>query len=145
MKLDADEKRLLASVERGEWKSAGDRKRETSRYAGYARTTLRQDRPPNIRLTSEAVATPAEPITPRLLNRASSGKVQKLGKATASAPLSDVCSSIEPIWMLSSNRENAVDGGHGRWALPRRARLRSAHGAKTHRTHARDTVRAGLV
>lgn len=68
MKLDADEKRLLASVERGEWKSAGDRKRETSRYAGYARTTLRQDRPPNIRLTSEAVATPAEPITPRLLN-----------------------------------------------------------------------------
>jgi hypothetical protein len=68
MKLDADEKRLLASVERGEWKSSGGRKRGTSRYAGYARTTLRQDRPPNVRLTSKAVATPAEPITPRLLN-----------------------------------------------------------------------------
>ena len=28
MKIDADEKELLDSVERGEWKSAGGRKRE---------------------------------------------------------------------------------------------------------------------
>lgn len=68
MTLDADEKQLLASVERGEWTSADGRKRETSRYAGYARATLRKGRPPNIRLTSKAVATPTEPITPRLLN-----------------------------------------------------------------------------
>jgi len=29
MKIDADEKELLKSVERGEWKSAGGGKRET--------------------------------------------------------------------------------------------------------------------
>ena len=68
MKLDADEKQLLASVERGEWSSAGGRKREAARFAPYARATLRKERPLNIRLTSRAVATPAEPITPRLLN-----------------------------------------------------------------------------
>lgn len=45
MKLDADEKQLLASVERGEWKSVGGTKRK--RYAGYATATLRKDRPLN--------------------------------------------------------------------------------------------------
>jgi hypothetical protein len=68
LKLDADEKQLLASVERGEWTSTAGGKRETSRYAGFARATLRKDRPLNIRLTSKAVAAPAEPVTPRLLN-----------------------------------------------------------------------------
>ncbi len=67
MKLDADEKQLLASVDRGEWKSVGGTKRQSPRYARYATATLRKDRPLNI-LTSKAVATPAEPITPRLLN-----------------------------------------------------------------------------
>jgi hypothetical protein len=33
MKIDADEKELLKSVERGEWKSAGGGKRERTRYA----------------------------------------------------------------------------------------------------------------
>ena len=33
MKIDADEKKLLESVERGEWKSAGGGKRERSRFA----------------------------------------------------------------------------------------------------------------
>lgn len=68
VKLDAEEKQLLASVEGGEWKSAGGTKRETSRYAGYARAKLRESRPLNARLTSKALATPPEPITPRLLN-----------------------------------------------------------------------------
>jgi hypothetical protein len=36
MKLDTDEKELLASVERGEWKSAGGGKRERTRYATAA-------------------------------------------------------------------------------------------------------------
>jgi len=31
MKIDADEKELLVSVERGEWKSAGGGKRERTR------------------------------------------------------------------------------------------------------------------
>jgi len=36
MKIDADEKELLESVERGEWKSAGGGKRERPRYSRYA-------------------------------------------------------------------------------------------------------------
>jgi hypothetical protein len=37
MKLDADEKELLDSVERGEWKSAKGGKRERSRYSDTSR------------------------------------------------------------------------------------------------------------
>ena len=39
MKIDADEKELLESVERGEWKSAGGGKRERTRYSRYAKAT----------------------------------------------------------------------------------------------------------
>ena len=45
MKIDADEKELLESVERGEWKSAaGGGKRERTRYSRYAKATFRKDR-----------------------------------------------------------------------------------------------------
>jgi hypothetical protein len=37
MKPDADEKELLESVERGEWKSASGGKRERARYSRYAK------------------------------------------------------------------------------------------------------------
>jgi len=40
MKLDADEKELLESVERGEWKSAGGGKRERARYSRYTKATF---------------------------------------------------------------------------------------------------------
>ena len=53
MKLDADEKELLDSVERGEWKSAGGGKRERARYSRYAKATFRKDRRLNIRLSSK--------------------------------------------------------------------------------------------
>jgi predicted DNA binding CopG/RHH family protein len=53
MKLDADEKELLESVERGEWKSAGGGKRDRTRYARYAKATFRKDRRLNIRLSSK--------------------------------------------------------------------------------------------
>ena len=68
MNLDVDEKSLLAAVERGEWKSVDGTKRERTRYARYARATLRKDHPLNIRLTRKDVATSAQPITPRLLS-----------------------------------------------------------------------------
>lgn len=58
---DADEKELLESVERGEWKSAGG-KRDRTHYARYAKTTFRKDRRLNIRLSSkdlEAIRKPA--------------------------------------------------------------------------------------
>ena len=53
MKLDADEKELLESVERGEWKSVGGGKRERTRYSRYAKATFRKDRRLNIRLSSK--------------------------------------------------------------------------------------------
>ena len=53
MKIDADEKDLLESVERGEWKSAGGGKRQRTRYARYAKATFRKDRRLNIRLSSK--------------------------------------------------------------------------------------------
>jgi predicted DNA binding CopG/RHH family protein len=48
--IDADEKELLESVERGEWKSAGAGKRERTRYA---KATFCKDRRLNIRLSSK--------------------------------------------------------------------------------------------
>ena len=53
VKIDADEKELLDSVERGEWKSADGGKRERTRYARYAKATFRKDRRLNIRLSSK--------------------------------------------------------------------------------------------
>jgi hypothetical protein len=42
MKIDADEKELLESVERGEWKPAGGGERDRTRYSRYAKATFRQ-------------------------------------------------------------------------------------------------------
>src|SRR5258706_10764202 len=53
MKINADEKELLESVERGEWKSADGGKRERTRYSRYAKATFRKDRRLNIRLSSK--------------------------------------------------------------------------------------------
>jgi predicted DNA binding CopG/RHH family protein len=53
MKLDAQEKEILDSVEHGEWRSAKGGKRERTRYAGYAKATFRKDRRVNIRISSQ--------------------------------------------------------------------------------------------
>jgi hypothetical protein len=44
MKMDVDEKELLDSVERDEWKSAKGGKRERARYSRYGKATFRKDR-----------------------------------------------------------------------------------------------------
>lgn len=53
MKLDTNERDILESVERGEWRSVRGLKRERSRYVRYARATFRKDRRINIRLSSK--------------------------------------------------------------------------------------------
>ncbi|HET9264132.1 MAG TPA: hypothetical protein VFO14_13865 [Vicinamibacterales bacterium] len=53
MKMDAEEKELVESVERGEWKSAKGGKRERARYSRHAKATFRKDRRLNIRLSSK--------------------------------------------------------------------------------------------
>ena len=51
MKMTKDEKEILDSVERGEWKRIPNFKREEARYREAARATLRKDKRVNIRMT----------------------------------------------------------------------------------------------
>ena len=53
MKIDADEKELLESVERGEWKSAKGGKRERACIPTLRKATFRKDRRLNIPLSSK--------------------------------------------------------------------------------------------
>ena len=39
-KLDDEEREILASIERGEWKPVANQKKEITRHRGYARYTL---------------------------------------------------------------------------------------------------------
>lgn len=88
MKLDAEEKDLLGSVERGEWKSTGAGKRERARYAGYARATFRKDRRLNIRLSGkdlEAIqkraleeGLPYQTLISSLLHKYAAGRLREL-------------------------------------------------------------------
>ena len=50
MKLTQEEKSLLDSVERGEWKRIPDFQQEAGRYRQAARATLRKDKRVNIRM-----------------------------------------------------------------------------------------------
>ncbi len=50
--LDDEERDLIASVERGEWKSVKNLKQEIEKHRQYARNTLRKDSRVNIRISS---------------------------------------------------------------------------------------------
>ena len=86
-KLDADEKELLESFERGEWKSTGS-KRERARYPRYARATFRKDRRLNIRLSSRdleaiqkralAEGLPYQTLISSLLHKYASGRLKEV-------------------------------------------------------------------
>jgi predicted DNA binding CopG/RHH family protein len=86
-KLDADEKELAESFERGEWKSTGS-KRERARYARYARATFRKDRRLNIRISSKdleaiqkqalAEGLPYQTLISSLLHKYASGRVKEV-------------------------------------------------------------------
>jgi predicted DNA binding CopG/RHH family protein len=88
MKLDADEKELLESVERGEWKSTGAVKKERTRYARYAKATFRKDRRLNIRLSSKdleaiqkralAEGLPYQTLIASLLHKYASGRLKEI-------------------------------------------------------------------
>lgn len=51
-KLDKEERELLDSYERGEWKSVKNLKEEIENHRGYARQTLKKDKRVNIRISS---------------------------------------------------------------------------------------------
>ena len=88
MKLDADERELLDSVERGEWKSAKGGKRARAQYSRYAKATFRKDRRLNIRLSSkdlEAIqkralveGLPYQTLIASLLHKFASGRLKEV-------------------------------------------------------------------
>ncbi|MCU0599649.1 MAG: antitoxin [Desulfobacterales bacterium] len=51
--LDKEEKDILNSYERGEWKSVKNPKAETKKLREYARNTLQKDKRINIRMSSK--------------------------------------------------------------------------------------------
>ena len=87
MKLDADEKRILDSVERGEWRSARGPKRTKSRHSIYAKATFRKDRRLNIRISTkdlEAIqkraleeGLPYQTLIASLLHKYASGRLRE--------------------------------------------------------------------
>ena len=88
IKVGADEKELLESVDRGEWKSAGGGKRERTRYARSAKATFRKDRRLNIRLSSKdleailkralAEGLPYQTLISSLLHKYASGRLKEV-------------------------------------------------------------------
>ena len=87
MKLDADEKELLESIERGECKSTGGR-RERARYSRYAKATFRKDRRLNILLSSKdleaiqkralAEGLPYQTLIASLLHKYATGRLKEI-------------------------------------------------------------------
>lgn len=55
IKLDKEEKDILDSYERGEWKSVKNLKKEIQEHKGYARQTLKKDRRVNIRISARVL------------------------------------------------------------------------------------------
>lgn len=53
MKKNKDEKEILDSVERGEWRPIPDVEKESHRYQKYARSTFRKDKRINIRISEK--------------------------------------------------------------------------------------------
>lgn len=88
MKIDADEKALLESVDRGEWKSVNGGKRERARFSRYTKATFRTDRRLNIRLSSKdlealqkralAEGLPYQTLISSLLHKYVSGRLKEM-------------------------------------------------------------------
>jgi predicted DNA binding CopG/RHH family protein len=53
IKLDAEEKELLASYEADEWQSVGNVEAEKQAYSEYATATFKKDKRVNIRISSK--------------------------------------------------------------------------------------------
>jgi len=53
MKLSKQEKEIVESVERGEWRSVRGLKKQIKRYQNYARATVRKDKRVNIRMSEK--------------------------------------------------------------------------------------------
>ena len=77
MKIDADEKELLESVERGEWKSADGGKRERTRYVRAAKATFRKDLEA-IQKRALAEGLPYQTLIASLLHKYAAGRLKEV-------------------------------------------------------------------
>ena len=87
MKLEADEKEILDSVDSGEWRSARAPKRDLSRYSRSAKATFKKDRRLNIRISTkdlEAIqkraleeGLPYQTLIASLLHKYASGRLRE--------------------------------------------------------------------
>jgi predicted DNA binding CopG/RHH family protein len=53
MKLNKEEREILRSVEKGQWRSVRGVNKEIQRYREYARATVRKDKRVNIRMSEK--------------------------------------------------------------------------------------------
>jgi predicted DNA binding CopG/RHH family protein len=87
MKLEADEKELLDSVDRGEWRSTRAPKRGLSRYSRAAKATFKKDRRLNIRISTKDLdaiqkraleeGLPYQTLIASLLHKYASGRLRE--------------------------------------------------------------------
>lgn len=87
MKLEAKEKDLLESVERGAWRSTRASQVDRTRYVRYAKATFRKDRRLNIRLSSKdleaiqkralAEGLPYQTLISSLLHKYAAGRLKE--------------------------------------------------------------------
>jgi predicted DNA binding CopG/RHH family protein len=88
MKLDQDEKEILESVEKGEWRSVAHLTSERKRYSGYATATFKKDRRVNIRISGKDLdalqkkaleeGLPYQTLISSLIHKFVSGRLQGL-------------------------------------------------------------------
>jgi predicted DNA binding CopG/RHH family protein len=87
MYLDDEERDLVESIERGEWKSVRNLKAEIKKHQEYARNTLKKDKRVNIRISArdlEAIQTravedgiPYQTLMASVLHRFVSGRLKE--------------------------------------------------------------------
>lgn len=87
MYLDDEERDLVESIERGEWKSVKNLKTEIKKHQEYARNTLKKDKRVNIRISArdlEAIQTraaedgiPYQTLMASVLHRFVSGRLKE--------------------------------------------------------------------
>ncbi len=85
-RFDEEERDLIESIERGEWKSVKNLKAEIKKHQAYARNTLKKDKRVNIRISTrdlEALQTravedgiPYQTLMTSVLHRFAAGRLK---------------------------------------------------------------------
>jgi predicted DNA binding CopG/RHH family protein len=85
--FDKEERDLIESIERGEWKSVKNLKAEIKKHQAYARNTLKKDKRVNIRISTrdlEALQTravedgiPYQTLMTSVLHRFAAGRLKE--------------------------------------------------------------------